>query len=346
MRDRDFEIWKKSPKKFYSRNCDTFHNIISKKIFTGHRNSRELEQLYEDIRKEMYANEVVIKLLDYHFKSSFLVYYINVLKEVVTNYSQNEDLELLDKNFRRLILKYYPLITQICGKKLFPCDSLKGTDFENDLNQQIFVNLIYKEEKIKSYFNRKHLFRNYLWAIIIHECSTMIKAELDRKEVLVNREDLWNADKLFENNPSYYLALEDAYGLSEIWINSYLQRKHKLTLCFKISFDLQINREDIGRLLQQDFSLEEISKHYPSVGPLLEQDSEDKPETAQKRFNDVKSLLNAADRSNTGADSYWRWTNYQIDRMIDFLNRRHSMNFNRKTVKTLIEWYFEKFVNS
>jgi DNA-directed RNA polymerase specialized sigma24 family protein len=339
MQDADFENWKISGRRFYSRYKKLFNRIITDNCFTGHLNLSKRRKRLVKIASQMETPRICLRLQEFQSRSTFLVFYIGILKDVVTENSQTEDIKLIHTDFNTLVLKYHPLANLILSKQLKNNPTLKNR--HQDILQEISLVLLSKKNTILLSYDNIHLFRNFIWTIITNECKNQLMHEqrlFDRnssiENVIIGEES--------NNSSEIELMIDNALNIIHKKILAYLHQKAKLIICLKTEYNFHIVREDIDALLSPSNNIESIIQN--SLNPPVET-SIDACENGKilQRFSRVKILLNHADHSTTDEHSYWRWTNLQINRMIVYLNEYYTMGFDRESFGLLIDRYFCDF---
>jgi hypothetical protein len=199
----------------------------------------------------------------------------------------------------------------------------------------LLTNLLAKKEVIVASYDFQRLFRNFIWKIAENETRNIIKAGTRRNNKGDNLSGgltiTWNVS---ENS----LVIDDAIETFHCKVLAYMDSRHKLLLCLKVLFDQSIFPNDI-KLLFGDNSVVSINDFQITSSSLNVFKKSEKGKL--HRFELIKPFLNAADHSTTDANSYWRWTNNEINKLIHFLNSRHSMEFNRETFGYLLDRYFQ-----
>jgi hypothetical protein len=336
MPDPDFKIWKSYPRRFYLTHQGMFTRIITKNTFSNHRSEALQVAWDEEIMMQMESQEIVLRLKKYKQKSTFLVFYSAILRDVVVSKSQEEDISLLKNDFNMLIVKYQPMAEIIVSGITSPCNFIQIP--HADAVQQLLTNLLAKKETILSSYDFQRLFRNYIWKIAENEAKNIIKAA---RRIKAN--DSFNDDRsgkmnITINASENNLLIHDAIETFHCKVLTYLDVRYKLLLCLKVLFDQAIFPSDM-KLLFGDNGVFLINDFQITSSSLNELEKSDKGK--HHRFELIRPFLNRADHSATDTNSYWRWTNNEVNRLIQFLNSRHSMEFNRETFGYLLDRYFQ-----
>lgn len=338
MSNNDFEIWKASPHNFYRQHRGLFQSIIGKNSFVCHRNGAEKAAWENALMLRMNSPEVVSRLKAFSAGSTFLVFFLAILRDVAIAANQAEDTVLLRDDFNTLIVKYQPM-AEIVVCKLFSYQHL--ADFSrNDVVQQLLTNLLGKREVIRSSYDEKRLFRNFIWKIAENEAKNIIKAENKHNRAGMAIDSHPGKVPGLSNQSINNLAIDEVVGFLHCKMLAYLHLRFKLLLCLKTIFDHKIFRDDFKMLVGVDGmamenELEEI---------IVSLNNMEKSESGKlQRFELVRPLLNLTDKSTTDASSYWRWTNYEINKIIQFLNSRLMTDFDRETFGYLLDSYFQYF---
>lgn len=334
----DFEIWRSNPQNYFVRHRSLVISIFHQCYFAGHTDKRLIQQTETDLEHLMVSVAVTKRLMAYQGMTDFLLFYSKILKDVVVQYSQDEDLRLLHSDFHLLILKYKPLIDKLVDERIRILPEFEPE--RQDMIQQIFENLLSKHETILIQYDSEQNFRNYLWKIIKNECVNSFQRE--NKHIRRFVPMLQGNDEIFDPSDFYDdLVVKETFRIFDGIINSYTISKKKLVVCLKVILSVKISLFDLTQLFndhQSGYSrkeLEDISKNLTSGGETLR--------GILIRFHLIRPVLNLAEKANTDEHSYWRWTNQQIIHAINYLNNKHGMNFDRETLKILAEKYFEDF---
>jgi len=336
MQDDDFKIWNASPRRFFRLHQGLILRIIEKHYFAGHRNLRQKKYWNEQIETAMASAVVVQKIKAYTHKSTFLVFYISILKELVEQESQREDVDLLQADFDRLILKYRPLAQMIVGWMIAIRPKLKSA--QQDLGQQLLINLLGKKNIITSTYNNKYLFRSFVWTIIKNESRNLIRAELRQLPQFESLEIAFIEALSKDGDSDQMLLIEDALKILDGKIRICFTIRIKLIICLKVIFNIPLNNGDFHGAIAED-----AFDHFMQEKIIPAGDDLDRDKQVTQRFEMIAKVLNLLDNSATNADSYHRWTNLQIAGLIKYLNDNHLMSFDRETFRLLIEKYFCNF---
>jgi hypothetical protein len=338
MPDPDFKIWKSYPRRFYLTHQGMFTRIITKSTFSGHHNDLAKGAWDEEIMFHMESEEVVLRLKKFVRQSTFLVFYSAILKDVVASKSQDEDISLLKTDFNTLIVKYQPMVEIIVARMVSHCRNVQISSA--DEVQQLLSNLLCKKEVILSSYDYRRLFRNFIWKIAENETRNIIKAETRRKTWVNNGADQWGSSAVSSNASENGLFIHDAIETFHCKVLTYMNMRHKLLMCLKVLFDHVIFPNDIEALFDDNGAVGK-SDFRATASSLNNFEKSEKGKL--HRFELIKPFLNHTDRSATDANSYWRWTNHETTKLIQFLNSRHSMQFNRETFGYLLDRYFQNF---
>ena len=341
MPDADFDRWGSDPGKFYLNHAQLFRRVIGKSCFTGHLDEQKHNRFLKEIRERMNSSHVMEQLQSFQQQSTFLVFFIVILKKEVTAYSQEEDLRILNGNFNLLMLKYQPLVKQICSRLLEFYEQLKPVS--KDIHQQIMANLLFRKEKIVSSYKPDHLFRNFFWSIIKNEGKNLVTSELRKYSKTISLEEEFINMINTGNSTDDGLLVQDALRLFHEKTLAYLHIRAKLILCLKIVHHIKIDAKDLTALFNH-----QIGKNYQhkvdKVIDILEGEIAGIDQAGiLQRFMIVEELLNIAGQTETEAHSYWRWTNMQVNHIIEYLNNKYIMQFNRESFKVLIDLYFNNY---
>ncbi len=338
MQDPDFNIWKASPRRFYLMHQGMFARIIAKNTFSNHRNEVTQGAWDEEIMLHMESAEIALRLKIFGQQSTFLVFYSAILRDVVVSKSQEEDIFLLKNDFNTLIVKYQPMAEIIVAGIVSHCRNLQISSA--DVVQQLLSNLLCKKEVILSLYDYRRLFRNFIWKIAENETKNIIKALTRHKARAIDGADQPDRPAVASNASENSLVIDDAIETFHCKVLTYMDSRHKLLLCLKVLFDHVIFPGDIKLLFGNDGvdATNDVEMASASINDF------EKHESGKLfRFELIKPFLNLADHSATDANSYWRWTNNEINKLIHFLNSRHSMEFNRETFGYLLDRYFQNF---
>ena len=139
------------------------------------------------------------------------------------------------------------------------------------------------------------------------------------------------------------LLVQDALRLLHHKILAYLHFRAKLIVCLKIVCYIKIDTKDLTALFNH-----QIGKNYHhKVDKVIDKLKGDISDIDHRgillRFEIVEELLNMAEQAETDANSYWRWTNIQINHITEYLNHKHTMQFNRESFKILADRYFNNY---
>lgn len=209
---------------------------------------------------------------------------------------------------------------------------------QSDAVQQLLTNLLAKKETILAAYDFQRLFRNYIWKIAENEVKNIIKAARRKKYNDSFNDDRSGKMNITINASENSLLIHDAIETFHCKVLTYLDIRYKLLLCLKVIFDQRIFPDDI-KLLFGDKGI--FSNYDFQTASSSLNDCEKSEKGKFHRFELIRPFLNYADHSATDANSYWRWTNNEINKLIHFLNFRHSMDFNRETFGYLLDRYFE-----
>lgn len=338
MSSRDFEVWKASPHNFYNQHRELFQSIIGKNSFVHHRNGAGKATWENALMLRMHSPEVACRLKAFSSGSTFLVFYLAILREVVIAANQEEDIILLRDDFNTLIVKYQPM-AEIVVCKLFSYQHLTDVS-RNDVVQQVLTNLLGKREAILLSYDKKRLFRNFIWKIAENEAKNIIKAENKHNRAGMDIDSHPGKVPALPNSGINNLAIDDVVGYLHCKMLAYLHQRFKLLLCLKTLFDHIIFRDDFKMLFGGDGMA--MENEFEEI--IVSLNNSEKSESGKlQRFELVRPVLNLADRSTTDASSYWRWTNYEINKIIQFLNSRLMTDFDRETFGYLLDSYFQNF---
>lgn len=333
--DKDFELWKNAPEIFFRLNRDTIQEIISDNCFYGHRSVKLLREWNEEILDIMQSESIVEKLNTYTHQSSFLGFYSLVLKEQVALLSKNEDIKLLHEDFNTLVMKYKPLAEMLIHKmlKLHPKWNLS----EPDLIQQVMTNILAKKEYITSLYNNHLPFCRYLWSTIHNEIINLINNEIrfrkHNEPITVADADKLIIDQVSELN----LMIGDSLKIFHDRTLTYLEKKPRLILCLKTRFKIKISNKNLEELFPNSHQ----TKDFQVAASFL--DRLNREQSITKRYEMLRHILNAAENTGTDEESYRRWTDLQIERLIDYLNTCYFLSLDHKSFAILIDRYFNKF---
>lgn len=340
LRDKDFVIWKSSPGNFFDRHKELFGRIISKNSFLQHLNTSEKSIWVDELRLQMESPEVMSRLEKFNHQVTFMLFYIAVLRDVVIAKSQEEDLTLVKGDFDTLIVKYQPMagiiFQQLSQKRRF------SKDIHNDFVQQLLTKLLGKKEVIRSSYDYQRLFRNFFWKIALNEARNILKAESRKQRLACDKESRPNYGLFTINASENDLVIRDAVSAFHCKVLTYMHLRFKLLLCLKVIFDLKVFPADIKRLFFNQKAA--VINDFQAVAVSLNNiDRSDKDKL--RRFELIRPFLNLAGQTTTDANSYWRWTNNETVRLIQFLNNRYMMAFTRETFGYLLDRYFQIFSN-
>lgn len=336
MLDKDYIWWKSSPDTFYQEYRRVFRNVIDRNCFSGHRNPKQRELLEKEIRERMISAGIVSRIRKFEGHVPFLSFYTLILKGVVEDYSQEEDLHLLDSDYNALVVKYSQLAEIVLNEMNFFDNRLES--FSEDIQQQTLTRILEKEDSLKENFDRKKPFRNYIWSVFRNECLNAINHETryrSRNEAL--EDDI--AGKLrispvHENNTVIINALKCLHARIKVYLTS----EAKLIICLKVVFYFSITGSDIreltGKTGRPCFDEKDVDADPVPDGTGNNDDG------ILQRFSAVRPFLNQCEKTNTDENSYWRWTNNQVNILINYLNERHMMSFDRDSFASLLDRYF------
>lgn len=293
-----------------------------------------MDEWVEHIFQRMNDPAVKRKIEKFIGRSSFLVFFTYTLKTEVALASQQEDKALMADDFNRLMLKYRPLGEQIMDELLNLYTTLRPV--EEDLIQQLTTNMLAKKKKIITGYIPGKLFRNYIWSAFSNESKNLLTAELRHRNRTIALEDDFAKMLYEENRHLNSLLIADALHIFHAQVLSYLRSRLKLVVCLKILHDLPLSENDFNQLAENTERGDRngIKKILMNQNGLREK---------RQRFEAVSGLLNSRGGGNADPDSYWRWGNLQVNRMIAYLNDKHLMHFNRESFGVLLERYFSDF---
>jgi hypothetical protein len=337
MSDRDFEIWKASPHDFRNLHKGLLKAIIAKNSFV-HQQGAERANRESEILQRMDAADVVTRLKAFSYLSTFVVFYIAIFREVVIAANQEEDIDLLKNDFNTLIVKYQPMVKMIACQFCLYHHLAEVSRF--DVVQQMLTNLLGKREVILSTYDYQRLFRNFIWKVAENEAKNIIKTENKHNNHGVDITSHPDQLPLIDNCSTNDLAVGDAVKFLHCKVLAYLNLRFKVLFCLKVLFNHILFKEDFRRIVNSD----DLLKEFDFDKVMVSLNSMDKSETGKlHRFEVVKPFLNLADQTTTDANSYWRWTNKEITKLICFLNSRLLTQFDRETFGSLLDQYFQKF---
>jgi len=337
--DDDFELWKTAPGKYTFRLMGDLIEVFKNRVFSGHLQKKQLQKVEYDLMRKMESEEVRKILLNYQANCDFTPFYLKIFSDICLSYSQKEDLILMQNDFPTLVLKYKPLVEIVVNIQIRGYLSFKN--IQEDFVQQIIESLLNKQAVILANFNTSLLFRNYLWTIIKNESVNIVTRETRFRKHYINvcENELPAQDKTA--NPINNLMLDDVFRLFDLVVNGYTVRKAKFIVCLKVELFLECSFNDLEKLISG--AKNTISKEKISQIVLQLSEGHLKATGILHRFSIVKPLLNMADCSNTDENSYWRWTNKQIDDAIIFLNAHYAMRLDREVFKIMVEKYFANY---
>lgn len=336
MSDRDYDKWRASHRSFFIYHKELFSRVISKNSFVNHRSDSEKHEWEQKMMLCMELPEALSRLGRFGHKSSFLVFYTAILKDVVIAQNQEEDVRLLTKDFHTLIIKYQPMVNIVIDN-LLPFSGV-SFDLRTDVIQQLLVNLLGKRNAIFMSYDFQRLFRNFFWKIAENEAKNILRSERSKQMPNTTPDDIVAGGGFDLSSPERRLVLQDAVCSFQSKLMTYLHLRHKLILCLKVHYHHYIYPDDIRRLFQ---NVPELPvNNYQVTSDLLNHTKES--ETGKlHRFELVRAFLNYADKSQTDAQSYWRWTNHEITKIIMYLNNKHLMELNHEVFGFLLDYYFE-----
>lgn len=327
MQDKDFNIWRSNPDHFFVIHRDLFFRIIARNCFCGHLIKPQVESRKMQLLETMKTVPVKNRLNNFRGISSFLVFFCAVLKDMVITRCQVEDVELLTSDFKQLVIKYRPLIEMVCFR--LPEGNSQGAGLSKDMVQQVSANLLEKEVSLRKAYIPDFLFRNFFWTIIVNEAKNLRSAELRRQrhhsELTEKMASGLSAGAVQDRK----LLIEEAVGLLDAVIRSYFGSRMKLIICLKAIYGIEIYSAELHELMGEKVVWQKNLKPDNTGGRGM-----------QYRLSLIRPYLNRAENSTTDVDSYWRWANLQINRIIACLNRNHLMTFTRETFELLAERYF------
>lgn len=334
----DFEIWKTDPQKYFVRHQAFLLAIVHKSWFSGHLDNKHIHLVEVDLLNLMLSEEVTNRLMVYQGITDFLAFYSKILKDAVVRYSQNEDLLLLKSDYQTLILKYKPLIDKLVD------DNVKFkpilSSFRDDICQQIFENLLNKKETIVNHFKPEMNFRNYLWKIIKNDCFSQWEHEFRYNRHFSDQEgkiqEVSNEAVALDN-----VIVEDVFRIFTLMLKAYTDSKYKLVVCLKAVMFLPVNPQDLQRLFR-NCETGCSAVEFDAIAEKFMQGDENL-RGIFTRMQHIRPIINLAENSDTDERSYWRWTNLQMLHLANYFNKTYGMNFDRETLKILVEKYFEVF---
>lgn len=335
----NYDAWKKDCAGFFNRHKDLFANIIKKKYYYGHLNDNKLKDLTRVIAKRMNSKSVRENLKTYNHKASFLVFYIKNLENEITDFSQEEDIMLLNTAPQNLILKYKPLIRLIITK--IGKTRKDVLDIQNDLEQEIVLSFINKTDYIKRHYKPDMLFRNYFWSIVNYSLLNQLKSKKWKKYAGASLDHVFDLADKNDDHDVVFCLNEGFRQLGEIMI-SYGKKQAKLELCLKALLSIPSSCIDLYALFGNN-------NIVPPIHELEEacMDLNNKIQAAGfsqiQRFSIICPLLNMAFKTKSKANSYLHWTNCQFQIIIDKLNKGGVRCFNRETFSIFLEMYFMKY---
>ena len=312
-------------------------HIIYKNCFTGHRNTSQQKEWQQLVMQKMESEELVHSLKKFSHQSSFLVFFIFHLKEIVIALSQNEDLELIENDFNLLILKYRPLAAMIIDELIDLQPDVKTN--RDDLLQQLLENLLLKKDKIEKLYDGKKSFKNYIWSIIKNESKNLLKAALNINRKIIKLEDGFFSTLQQYGSVEAVLSIEEALNILHIRLLLYTDTRAKMVICLGVIYNYPVFECEIDNLIFEcGLNPAVVESKLPAIRNRGQQH-----DNILARFETYREILNLADQSRTNASSYWRWTNLQITKMIHLLNEKHLMAFDKDTFKLLVEFYFQDY---
>lgn len=335
IHDPDFELWKNSPEKFLKIHRHTIHGVIADNCFCGHRNPKMLSDWNDLITRVMQSESVVDKLNAYAHQSSFLLFYATVLRDEVAEQSKNEDLAMLHDDYNNLVLKYKPLIEMLTEKMLRY--NAQWNLAQEEIMQQVITNLLGKKDYIATRYNNHLPFCKFFWSIIHNEIFNLIRKEIrhlkQESPITGKTAEQFSVEQFSEKNLMIEYALKNFHDRTL----TYLERRPKLILCLKTKYKIKINHKNLENL----FGVNHGKKDHEVQATLLN-DLNHASDPAV-RFELLQKFLNSAERTQTEPESYRRWTDQQVELLIDYLNGCHVMTFDPKSFSALVDRYFAKF---
>lgn len=334
----DFEIWKSDPQKYFVRHQAFLLSVARKSWFSGHLDKKHTQLAEAEMLNLMMSEAATLRLMAYQGMTGFLTFYSKVLKDVVVQYSQDEDLRLLESDYQTLILKYKPLVDKLVDDNVRSSPTLSS--FRDDICQQVFENLLNKKEVFLKQYDPKMNLRNYLWKIIKNDCFSQWEQEFRYNRHFADTNgkitDISKDAVALDN-----VIVEDIFRIFTLMLCAYSVSKYKLVVCLKVVISMKISTIDLKRLFWNNQTsydagaLKTIAEKPALVGENLR--------GIFTRMQYIRPVLNKAENVDTSAQSYWRWTNQQIVHLVNYLNKTYGMNFDRETLKILVEKYFEDF---
>lgn len=331
----DYMLWKTSPDAFFEAHKISIFRVINQLCNLHYLRKKQQVNWIVKIKAAMHEPPILAKLNSFSGRSGFFSFYMAVLYETVEEQYQEEDLRFLEKDFAKLLEKYRSLIISLAIK--YRGFKVNARVNHKDIVQQVTANILSKQHKIRENFNKEKRFKNYFWSCVKNEIINVINEVTRSANKNIPTESEWFEDQASGKNPEHKLMIEEtAIGFGNL-LNTYLQRKVKLIICLCIVMDLGVTPGLISYL--------EKSTGHADLNNCLNpsrSDSEKADNTIQ-RLDRCLSLLNYIDNTQTNAQSYQRWTNLQINSMIEILNNNFSMKLTRGSFKTLAEYYFMEF---
>jgi hypothetical protein len=333
--DHDFELWKNYPEKFFRINRDTIQDVITNNCFCGHRNLKMLREWNDLIVQVMQSESVVNKLNAYAHQGSFLIFYAALLKEEVVLQSKNEDIVMLQSDYNNLVLKYNSLVEMLTRKLLryYPQFNLP----EADLIQQVTTNLLGKKQYISSLYNNHLPFCSYIWSVIHNEIFNLIRKEVRHQKLMRPIANEGTEQFTVEQFSEKDLMIEDSLNIFHNRTLTYLAKRPRLILCLKTKFKIKISNKNLDDLFNTTICSKASNVATSFIGHMNHE------QNITKRYEMLKHILNAAENTSTDEESYRRWTDQQIERLIDYLNNFYIMSFDHKSFAILVDRYFNKF---
>ncbi len=337
-----FDTWKKDPAGFFNLQEEWFARIIRKHYFCGHLTEKKREEAIRLIKQRMCGSSAINSLKTYSGRATFTVYYIKILKNEITAYSQDEDITLLNTAPRELVLKYKPLVDFIVSKA---ASTYKAVfEIKHDLEQEVLLSLFDKTDYIKKHYNQKTLFRNYLWSIIYYTLLNHLKSRKWKHITLDGLDYVFDiADKIEDHD--FVFCLYDGFRHIDHIMHSYGKQRAKLEICLKVIFSIPVSSSDLCTLFTNHNEIpptDELGKTCQE----LNQKTQAAGHNQTQRFAIISPLINKAFDNQSKSDSHLHWTNKQILIIIDKLNSGDTRCFNRETFSILLEMYFMKYYDS
>lgn len=242
--------------------------------------------------------------------------------------NNKQEFELLQKDPIKLLTsqKYQNSIKKIVYsflKKGF-FKNTEADDVIQDLNI-IFLKRIFNIQK--NYDPKYSNLVTYFERAVYNRCLELLKLKKNQVHNHTPLEDyhIGNTD----NQGVKTFLLEKEEKLIKDYLKLYPKKSHKLLICLKIYARIPLKEIDLTR-------------YYNNIGEILRKEIIEKFQnytglSDQAVFQNIISLVNECEQSETSSDSLRRWADDQIKQLAKILTKHSQHSYNKESLRNLLK---------